>query len=379
MGELSDSYGKWLKSVPRKDIYILPFLKTYRKALVYYPNLFDKISDALLKSSKYSISMPEYKSIIEKHEEIKQIEKLDNKRIKLLEKAVIENKLKNYDNAIKLYIEAIELGKLVGKNNLAYFAHHIERLLILYSKTNNYDKEKELLEECISNYPESGEVYKWNERLSRILGKKDSKISNSISKDEIVINSPTGETLGNQLINLRKEDPEFNFYYNKPDHQTTYEYYNNRYVANHHVEFAKMVKHSAIREEINNRLLKGKEEENFDNWTRAIQIYEELLLENLNNTKPYERLITIYKKLKWTEDEIRILNSGIEYFINLRANQLEYVLGLADKYGKREFADEYISQGKKIFHFMGGYELYNPYPIIEKWQLRLKQLTDKLK
>ncbi|MCZ2480053.1 tetratricopeptide repeat protein [Aquirufa nivalisilvae] len=379
MGELSDSYGKWLKSVPRKDIYILPFLKTYRKALVYYPNLFDKISDALLKSSKYSISMPEYKSIIEKHEEIKQIEKLDNKRIKLLEKAVIENKLKNYDNAIKLYIEAIELGKLVGKNNLAYFAHHIERLLILYSKTNNYDKEKELLDECISNYPESGEVYKWNERLSRILGKKDLKISNSISKDEIVINSPTGETLGNQLINLRKEDPEFNFYYNKPDNQTTYEYYNNRYVANHHVEFAKMVKHSAIREEINNRLLKGKEEENFDNWTRAIQIYEELLLENLNNTKPYERLITIYKKLKWTEDEIRILNSGIEYFTNLRANQLEYVLGLADKYGKRDFADDYINQGKKIFHFLGGYELYNPYPIIEKWQVRLKQLTDKLK
>lgn len=378
MGELSDSYGKWLKSVPTEDVYIKEFIKQYRSAIAYFPEIINRLESAAYQGRRYAMPLTDYKLVIEKFEEIQQLEILETKRSKILQAAAIYEKVKSYDEAISLYLQAIELAKVYGKNNLAYFSYHIQKVLVLYSKTKQIEKEKELLEECISNYPESGEVYKWNERLSRILGKKDSKISNSISKGEIVINSPTGETLGNQLFNLRKEDPEFNFYFDKPDEVSTLEYFA-IHVKKHMIKAEKLRKVRSILDKVNNLLLEGKSQENLGKFALAIQIYEELLLENLNNTKPYEKLIAIYKKLKWAEDEIRILKSGIEYFTNLRANQLEYVLGLADKYGKREFAEEYISQGKKIFHFMGGYELYNPYPIIEKWQVRLKQLTDKLK
>ena len=93
---------------------------------------------------------------------------------------------------------------------------------------------------------------------------------------------------------------------------------------------------------------------------------------------PYDRLIKIYSKAKLHEEEIRILKIGIEHFKQLREKRLAYVMHLAHKYHAVEFAQERINNGKKITYYNGLFELYNPFPIVEKWELRLQKLLDKL-
>lgn len=88
---------------------------------------------------------------------------------------------------------------------------------------------------------------------------------------------------------------------------------------------------------------------------------------------PYDRLIKIYSKAKLFDEEKRILLLGIDHFRQLRTKRKEYVLHLAQKYNATDFATERIDNGKKITYFNGVFELYNPFPIVEKWQERAEK------
>lgn len=111
---------------------------------------------------------------------------------------------------------------------------------------------------------------------------------------------------------------------------------------------------------------------------QAVKLYEQMVAERYYMPSPYDRLIKIYSKAKLHEEEIRILKIGIEHFKQLREKRLTYVMYLAYKYHAVEFAQERINNGKKITYYNGLFELYNPFPIVEKWELRLQKLLDKL-
>ena len=122
-------------------------------------------------------------------------------------------------------------------------------------------------------------------------------------------------------------------------------------------------------------LNRAKAAENEKNLKLAIEIYEKLIVEEFEGKEPYERLMIIYRKLKWVSDEIRILKLAINFFSNLREEQKKYVLKLAEKYNMSDKALEYINSGKNFFYYGGAFELYNPYPVINKWKERLIKLN----
>jgi len=76
------------------------------------------------------------------------------------------------------------------------------------------------------------------------------------------------------------------------------------------------------------------------------------------------------------DEEKRVLINSLSFFKDLKNKQEDYVIGLAKKYSKLSFAEERILNDKKISYFNGAFELYNPYNIMDKWEVRLKSLID---
>lgn len=108
-------------------------------------------------------------------------------------------------------------------------------------------------------------------------------------------------------------------------------------------------------------------------YENAAAIYEQIISENYWMPTPCDRLIKIYAKAKLFEDEIRVLQYGISHFSTLRDRRLNYVTKLAEKYNATDFLNQRIDSGGKITYYNGVFELYNPFPIIEKWEERLNK------
>jgi hypothetical protein len=112
--------------------------------------------------------------------------------------------------------------------------------------------------------------------------------------------------------------------------------------------------------------------ENQGNYKTAIEVYEKLIVEEYEGKQPYERLMVIYRKLKWKVQEIDILERAITFFEDLRIKQKDNVLTLAKKYGMESKALEFIQSEKKIQYYGGVFDLYSPNQTIEKWKARLE-------
>ena len=112
-------------------------------------------------------------------------------------------------------------------------------------------------------------------------------------------------------------------------------------------------------------------------YINAADIYEQIISEKYWMPAPYDRLVKIYSKAKMYHDEIRVLKYGIEHFESLRERRLEYVKGLAVKYNAVNFLNERLNSGGKITYFSGVFELYNPFPIVERWKERLNKVDEK--
>ena len=125
-------------------------------------------------------------------------------------------------------------------------------------------------------------------------------------------------------------------------------------------------------------IYQGKISENEGDFKTAIEVYRKIIIEEVEEKLPYERLIIIYSKLKWLKEEIEIIEDAISFFRSLKNKQLEHVKSLAEKFNMTHKVEEYISQDKKIFYFKGMFELYTPNTsMFEKWEKRLcvKQKT----
>lgn len=101
---------------------------------------------------------------------------------------------------------------------------------------------------------------------------------------------------------------------------------------------------------------------------QATEIYEQLIAENVYNTKAYEELIKIYKKLKRTQDVIRVLSKGIDSFSAKIERQKAYLRKMARKYNAVEYCERCFELGLKIQYYCGYIILYKPMPIIDKWK-----------
>ena len=276
----------------------------------------------------------------------------------------------DFQSAINLYLENIDYCKRDKYvNNLNNYVHDIDRIIILYGKLKLNEELKSFLENVISEYPKYEGVSKWKIRLSKLNSVK-LDISNTLNPAKIKHPIPGNPTIGTRIRQYKCNIREFNFYYDMPIGMDTSEYiwiHKDECIPANKAELSKLKKMFEKLEE------KGKVAENEGNYKKAIEVYEKMIAEECEDEFPFERLMLIYKKLKWKEQEIDILTRAVQYFSDLKSNQKEYVLNLARKYNMERKALEYISADKKIYYFGGAFTLYNPYLKIEKWKERLEK------
>jgi tetratricopeptide (TPR) repeat protein len=278
-----------------------------------------------------------------------------------------ENKL---DEALSVYLQSIERDESSKKLIIYNFAYDIDRVIVLYGKTKQKEKLNTFLEEKINNYQDFRGVQDWMVRLSKLNEEKQTKTL-PFNPSDIEFQKPRNPTLGKQIDDFKKNMPEFNFYFDMPEGSDTLGYSNK-------VPFELSKKLGEYREAFKMIKSRAKIAENGGDYKTAIEAYEKLIIEEYDDPEPYERLIIIYSKLKWKEEEKSILERAILFFTKLKERQLEYVENLAKKYGMVDKAKEYISQDKKIFYYLGAFELYNPQATrLKKWSERLRKLNEK--
>lgn len=295
-----------------------------------------------------------------------------NHIIALREKAAQFEKNQEYSNAIKTYIESIEFGEKSVKLSFSNYGHDIERVIILYGKTKQTEKQIEFLKRMINTYLSIQDADKWKIRLSKLTNNSANK-SFDFTANDIVKPKPKENTIGKQLNKFKQLLPEFNFYYNMSEDMQTFEYL----LIYKPIPFEKSKELRTFKEKFDSILTKAQIAENDGDYKTAIETYLDLIAEEYEGKEPFERLLIIYKKLKWEDEEYSILIKAIECFEKLRTKQRKEVISLARKYQKEEKALEYINADKKIQYYGGTFDLYNPYPIITRWKEKLEKMKTK--
>jgi tetratricopeptide (TPR) repeat protein len=67
----------------------------------------------------------------------------------------------------------------------------------------------------------------------------------------------------------------------------------------------------------------------------AVKVYEDLLKDRFDESGPYWRLAIIYRKQNQYDDEVRVLEKGIEVFRNPPYRPADMLKGYIDKYQQR--------------------------------------------
>lgn len=275
------------------------------------------------------------------------------------------------NSAMSLYMENIEYCKHDRYvNKLVNYAHDIERVIILLGKMKQTERLISFLNECISKYPDYCDIGKWKIRLSK-LERDEGCTDFNLTPLQIEHPKPNSPTIGNKIRAYKKGVKEFNFYYDMQDGFDSAFYINeNRdqcLPSNRDIYFSLKKEFETIRDN-------AEIAENRQDFKAAIELYEKMIAEETEDEYPFERLMVIYRRLKWKEQEKEIIRKAIMYFTELRDEQRIYVMSLAEKYGMQKKAMEYIGQDKKIFYYGGAFVLFNPYSRISKWKERLEKI-----
>ena len=286
-------------------------------------------------------------------------------------KASILEKEGKLQEAIEEYSKSISFGSDNERLNFNNYAHDIERLIILYNRTKQKEILIKFLEQLIEKYPEYRDAQKWAVRLSSLTQGKVK--ATELNPAGINMPIPSNPTLGNRMKTFLESFPKFNFYHDIPVEMNTFEYVSTRKL----VPFEKSVDLQKFKDAFETILNRARISENENNLKVAIEAYEKLVAEEYEDPEPYERLMIIYKKIRWVDQEKRIIQLAIEFFSNLRETQKSKVLILAKEFNMTPKALEYINNNKKIFYYGGAFELYNPFPIIDKWHQRLLKVVSK--
>lgn len=259
---------------------------------------------------------------------------------------------KDYNGAIAIFEKIIAKGY---KDDYPYHA-----LIEIYKKRNDVENELRILTKAIENLPIRGNShYEYQKRYERLT---------SISKRPIYPTKAPIVTIskkhGDIFEDLILKVPEFDFYINGYEraHDVIYGHCKTQIEDAWELQqyFTKLIQDAdlaATRKD----------------YETAAKIYEQIIFENYWTPTPCDKLIKLYSKSGLHDDEIRVLRHGIVYFTQLREKRLEYVKVLAKKYNAEKILDEKLAAGAKISYYVGVIELYNPFPIIEKWKERLEK------
>lgn len=120
-------------------------------------------------------------------------------------------------------------------------------------------------------------------------------------------------------------------------------------------------------------ILEAKEAEENNEFEKAAKIYERAMRTEPHEEQPYNRLMIIYRKLAWYEEELKIIKKGITNFEALYQKKSERLIGKNQSVARlsNALAKSLGQKGKKTE------PLYYPEPI-PKWMKRQKVVEKKL-
>lgn len=226
--------------------------------------------------------------------------------------------------------------------------HSYDRLLVIYKRRKDTDNEIRIAKIASCVFPEN---VKYRNRLESLLGINQ---NGPIYPTETVACNASIKH-GDLLEDLILELPEFDFYNNGAN--------SNAYK----VEQSMLSSFFEIQDYFKDLIQKAELAESRKDYVNAAMIYEQVIAENYWMPTPCDRLVKIYSKAKLEDDEKRVLQYGINHFSTLREKRLSYIKSLAEKNNAIQFFEERINSGGKITYYNGVFELYNPFPIVEKW------------
>ena len=302
-----------------------------------------------------------WEKAVEEHEKEKRKEQmmytsasLNNKGIEQEKEGDIQNAILTYEENIRLFEEAGEFGFLTK--------HPYDRLIILYHKLKDSENEKRILNKATVLYPDDT---RYQKKLAILSGSFETKVITSAPRD-IQPSGNWGEIWEERIL----EVPEFDFYSEQETNP-------NKYVHDP-LEIGKVLKPIwEVQGHFKTIESKAKAAEDRGEQEEAVRLYEQMVADRYYMPSPYDRLIKIYSMAKLHDEEIRILKIGIDHFKQLREKRKAYTIHLAKKYNALDFALERINGGKKITYYNGVFEIYNPFPIVERWEARLQKLQSK--
>jgi tetratricopeptide (TPR) repeat protein len=123
----------------------------------------------------------------------------------------------------------------------------------------------------------------------------------------------------------------------------------------------------------NELIQEAKEAEENNEFEKAAKIYERAIRTEPHEEQPYNRLMVIYRKLSWYEDELKIIKKGIAAFEELYQKKSERLLGKNQSVARlsKALAKSLGQKGNKA------QTPYYPEPV-PKWMKRQKVVEKKL-
>lgn len=117
----------------------------------------------------------------------------------------------------------------------------------------------------------------------------------------------------------------------------------------------------------------AKEAEENNELENAAKVYARAIKAEPHDEQAYNRLMIIYRKLRWYEEELKIIKKGIAAFEELYQKKSERLFGKNEKVARlsNALAKSLGQRGKKTE------ALYLPEPI-PKWMKRQKLVEKKL-
>lgn len=241
-------------------------------------------------------------------------------------------------------------------------------LIHIYKEREDVENEKRILSLAIENLPDIGHrLHEYRLRLGKLYaGKKDIQMPTFAVKCQPEIRH--GELYEQELFKL----PEFNFKpYDSPLPSDWYEREKVMQPVGNIIDyFRRLIEEAEIARSKKDHI-------------KEAQIYERIIAEKYWKTSPYDKLIKLYSRAKLYDEEIRVLKLSIEHFSILHAERYEYIMKLAEKYD----AYDYIEQRNTFHHgricyyvgWLGEIVLYEPFPIIKEWKIRLEKKLNRRK
>ncbi len=274
------------------------------------------------------------------------------------------------DSEVKMYflrlaIEAIEKSMTFVCCKNPYWEIHtaLEELMIVYHAVGDTENEIRVTQRAVELRPSDTNYTK---RLNKLLGKDANLTIPPDPYKPIVVK----KNLGEEYERLFRQMPEYDF--------------SSEGISNHLSEgqiedmIAPLRK---IHNHFRRQLVNGENEERKFNYKNAANIYENSIAEGTFIPTTYNRLGAIYRKFKMYDDECRVTRCAIERFSALEAQRKEWVLCLAEKYGKGSIVSELLSQEPPAsIIYYDNTVMYQSYKSnISKWEARLPKIPKQKK